>query len=66
MRKRKLLEELNAAHNATDYWRGLFVSYVSKNEKLTEQLTKCQIEIAILNERLKKESSCGQEDQEKD
>ena len=62
MRKRKLLEELDAAHHATDYWLGLVQGQIKQNEDLRKQNADLRVENAVLKERLKKESSCGQED----
>ena len=62
MRKRKLLEELDAAHHATDYWLGLVQGRIKKNEELQEQNAELRIENAVLKERLRKNPPVRKED----
>lgn len=62
MRKRKLLEELDAAHHATDYWLGLVQGRIKENEDLRKQNADLRVENAVLKERLRKNPPVSKED----
>ena len=66
MRKRKLLEELDAARHATDWWSSLVKGQMERAEKLEKQNAELRIENAVLKERLKNNSPDGQENHTND
>lgn len=62
MRKKELLEELESAHHATDYWGSLVKGLMGENQKLLKENGDLRIENAILTERLRKNPPEDQED----